>query len=40
MARCRGLWQGLMYVVGGQAYGIDGDMWQGWGHVVGSEDMW
>ena len=29
-----------MYVVGGQAYGIDRDMWQGWGHVVGCEDMW
>ena len=26
--------------VGGQAYGIDRDMWQELGHVVGSEDMW
>ena len=22
------------------ALGIDGDMWQGWGYVVGSENMW
>ena len=29
-----------MYVVGGQAYGIDRDIWQGWGHVVGSGCMW
>ena len=34
------MWQGSMYVVGGQAYGIDGDMWQGWRHVVGSGCMW
>ena len=40
VAGCGGMWQGLMYVVGGQSYGIDRDMWQGWGHVVGSEDMW
>ena len=40
VAGCGGMWQGLMYVVGHQAYGIDRDMWQGWGHVVGSEDMW
>ena len=24
----------------GSGYGIDRDMQQGWGHVVGSEDMW
>ena len=36
MAGCGGMWQGSMYVVGGQAYCIDRDMWQGWGHVVGS----
>ena len=29
---CGGMWRG--YVVWGQAYGIDGDMWQGEGHVV------
>ena len=34
------MWQGSMYVVGGQAYGIDRDIWQGWGHVVGSGCMW
>ena len=28
------------YVVWGQAYGIDGDMWQGEGHVVGCGGMW
>ena len=41
---CRvwGMWQGVGacgrvwgYVVGGQADGMDGDMWWGWGHVVG-----
>ena len=40
MAGCGGMWQGSMYEVVGQAYGIDGDMWQGCRHVVGSEDMW
>ena len=40
MAGCGGMWQGSMFVVAGQAYGINGYMWQGWGHVVGSEDMW
>ena len=34
------MWQGSMYVVGGQAYGIDRDIWQGWEHVVGSGCMW
>ena len=29
----KGWWQGSMYVVGGQAYGIDRDMWRG-------GDMW
>ena len=38
--RVWGMWQGSEYVVGGQAYGIDGDMWQGWGHVAGCGDMW
>ena len=27
-------------VAGGQAYSIDGDMWQGWDSVVGCEGMW
>ena len=27
-------------MVGGQAYGMDGNMWWGWGHVVGCEGMW
>ena len=35
---CGDMWQG--YVVGGQAYGMDGDMWQEWGHMVGSRGMW
>ena len=25
---------------GGQAYGIDRNMWQGWGHMVGWGGMW
>ena len=37
---CGGMWQGWMYVVGGQAYSMDSDMWQGWGHVVGCGGMW
>ena len=40
VAGCGGMWQGCMYVVGGQAYSMDGDMWQGWGHVVGCGGMW
>ena len=40
VAGCGGMWQGSMYVVGGQAYGMDGDMWWGWGHVVGCGGMW
>ena len=35
-----GMWQGSGYVVGGQVYSIDGDMWQGWDGVVGCGDMW
>ena len=31
---------GLGYTVGGQAYVMDGDMWQGWGHLVGCGGMW
>ena len=27
-------------MVGGQAYSIDGDMWQAWDGVVGCGDMW
>ena len=27
-------------MVGGQAHGIDRDMWQEWGHVVGCGGMW
>ena len=34
------MWQGWGYVAGGQAYGIDRDMWQGCGHVVGCGGMW
>ena len=40
VAGCGGMWQGLGYLVGGQAYGMDGDMWWGWGHVVGCGGMW
>ena len=40
MTGCGGMWQGLGYLVGGQAYGMDGDMWWGLGHVVGCGDMW
>ena len=29
VAGCGGMWQRWGYVVGGQAYGTDGDMWQG-----------
>ena len=32
--------QGSGYVVGGLPYGMDRDMWQGWGHVVGCGGMW
>ena len=38
-----GIWQvvgGVGYVVGGHPCGIDGDMWQGWEHVVGCVGMW
>ena len=35
VAGCGGMRQGLGYLVGGKAYGMDGDMWWGWGHVVG-----
>ena len=31
---------GSEVVVGGQAYSIDGDMWQGWDDVVGCGGMW
>ena len=31
---------GSEVVVGGQAYSIDGDMWQKWDGVVGCEGMW
>ena len=31
---------GVGYVVGGQAYDMDGDMWLGLGHVVGHGGMW
>ena len=27
-------------MVGGQAYGVVGHMWQGWGHVAGCGGMW
>ena len=40
VAGCGGMWQGLGYLVGGQAYGMDADMWLGWGHVVGCKSMW
>ena len=32
---CGRVWGHRKYVVGGQAYCMDGDIWQGWGHVVG-----
>ena len=46
-----GIWQGVGtcgrgggrvwgHVGGGQAYGIDGDMWHGWRHVAGCGSMW
>ena len=31
---------GLEVVVGGQAFSIDGDMWQVWDGVVGCGGMW
>ena len=31
--------RGWGYLVGGQAYVMDGDMWQGWEHVVGCGGM-
>ena len=40
VAGCGGIWQGWGYVVGGQAYGMDGDMWQGNIHMVGCGGMW
>ena len=38
--RVWGLVAGIGCVVGGQAYDMDGDMWQGWGHVAGCGGMW
>ena len=35
-----GMWQGSGYVLGGQAYGMDGDMCLSWVHVVGCGCMW
>ena len=35
-AGCGGMWQGSGNVVRGEAYGMDGNMWWGWGHVVGT----
>ena len=40
LAGCGGMWQGLGYLVGGQAYGMDSDMWWGWWHVVGYGGLW
>ena len=40
VAGCGGIWQGWGYVVGGQAYGMNGDMWQGKVHMVGCGAMW
>ena len=40
VAGCGGIWQGWGYVVGSQAYGMDGDMWQGKIHMVGCGGMW
>ena len=40
VAGCGGMWLGSEYVVGSQAYGMDGDMCWGWGHVVGCGSMW
>ena len=31
---------GSEVLVGGRAYGIDRDMWQGWDGVVGCGGMW
>ena len=42
---CWGMWQEWVYVAGGQAYGIEGDMWWGgpcgrvWEHVAGCSGM-
>ena len=36
-AGCGGMWQERGHVVWGQAYGIDWDMWQGWGIWLGVE---
>ena len=33
MAGYRCIWQGQMYVVGDQPYGIDGYMWHLWGRM-------
>ena len=47
VAGCGGIWQGWGYVVGGQAYGMDGDIVRGryiygrvWGYVAGCGHMW
>ena len=40
VAGCGGIWQGWGYVVGGQAYDMNGDMWQGKVHMVGCGAMW
>ena len=48
---CGGMWEewwqsvgacgrGWGYVVGGQAFVMDRDMWQGWGHVIGCGGIW
>ena len=35
VGRCWGLWPLHMYVVWGKQYGIDGNMCQWYGHIVG-----
>ena len=37
---CGRVWGHRKYVVGGQSYCMDGDMWQGWQHVAGCGGMW
>ena len=40
VAGCGGMWQGSGYIIGHQALCMDGEMWQGWEHVVECGDMW
>ena len=40
MAGCGGMWQGVGACGRGSDLCMDGDMRQGWEHVVGCLDMW